>query len=444
MSLNNFITHASQAATISGFKKIKRDYISGNQILPASNPLKVNPEAAVGYRGTRYSISGDDTKAYLAASSLTHCMDGWNYVSNAIDSLINGEKHIAVHMAYYAELRAAMSFLATEGIGIFNANHVSANHTNRIMRSPDLRRGTANLNGTHQFLWESLASWIANKDASNTLNYFQHNGKTFAEWIAFLPHANPAVISVIVKDWLKDWTFDINNYKLDRSGRNSFSYRPTRINDLTLDNLDDKLVTTNSYWQTLEPIGSNRFALLDKFLFKHLFDKIHTMLRQNGSTLSITQLLDQTFINAGIPMDRQLHSFISTNQTHKLLSNSKDMAVDSHGHAKPFSVIARALLMLRFSSGATSHLMKIASISQSDLQFFWEGMGVDCGFWEPGSCPTTFNKLWDLVNDSMTDIEDWRTTTTRNVNLKSFHEEEISSAPYFTQFNRAALWGAGL
>ena len=41
------------------------------------------------------------------------------------------------HLAYYAELRAAMSFLAAEGIGIFNDRHIAvdANFQTTIFRS---------------------------------------------------------------------------------------------------------------------------------------------------------------------------------------------------------------------------------------------------------------------------------------------------------------------
>jgi hypothetical protein len=444
MPLRRFINNASGSAALAGFIKVKTDYLPGNEFLPNNNLLKVDPVTAVGRRRNPYTIPADDTKAYLAVSSLMHCFDGWNYLSSAIDTLINGEKYISVHLSYYAELRAAMSFLATEGIGIFDHEHICANATQTIMRSPDLIVRGKNLNGTHAFIWETLSGWITYKQGTNTLKYFSLHGKSFDEWIGYIPGANnAAVVSLIVKDWLKEWCFDINNYKTDRSGRNTFSYRPTRVSDLTADNLDDKLNEVNQFWKMLEPESSNRFALLDKYLFKILFNKIFAQVAANGSLLSKEQLLDQTFVNARLPADAQLRQIILTGASHTLLTHAQNRAIDAQGHAMPLSVIARAILMLRFSSGATSFLLKSAGITKADLQFYWNIIGVDYGFWDTNATPNSFITLWDLVNDSIEDIEDWRTNPPGNINLKELHDQELASMPIYTQFHRAGLWGTG-
>ena len=46
---------------------------------------------------------------YIAASSILHCADGWSYLGRAINCLLKGDPHRVVHLAYYAELRAALS-----------------------------------------------------------------------------------------------------------------------------------------------------------------------------------------------------------------------------------------------------------------------------------------------------------------------------------------------
>ena len=71
-------------------------------------------------------ILEDDAKAarinephfreYVAASAPTHLIDGWSYLARAIDALLRGDAPAAVHLGYYAELRAAMSLLAGGGI----------------------------------------------------------------------------------------------------------------------------------------------------------------------------------------------------------------------------------------------------------------------------------------------------------------------------------------
>ena len=56
---------------------------------------------------------------YIAASIVLHCSDGWSFFGAAVSSLLHGDPHRARHLAYYAELRAAMSLLAAFGIGVF-------------------------------------------------------------------------------------------------------------------------------------------------------------------------------------------------------------------------------------------------------------------------------------------------------------------------------------
>src|ERR1700722_668599 len=53
---------------------------------------------------------------YIVASCLLHSTDGWSYLGKAILALMRGDPHRSRHLAYYAELRAAMSILASEGI----------------------------------------------------------------------------------------------------------------------------------------------------------------------------------------------------------------------------------------------------------------------------------------------------------------------------------------
>src|SRR5205085_2086646 len=70
---------------------------------------------------------------YLALSTWSHAFDGWRYLSKSALSLLRGARSVALHMAYYAELRAALSILAGAGIGIVDYNHfglTSAGSTN--------------------------------------------------------------------------------------------------------------------------------------------------------------------------------------------------------------------------------------------------------------------------------------------------------------------------
>ena len=75
-----------------------------------------------------------DLASYIAVSAILHCFDGWIYLGNAISALSSGDAHTSHHLAYYAELRAAMSLLAGEGIGVFSNKHYvrSEEHTSEL------------------------------------------------------------------------------------------------------------------------------------------------------------------------------------------------------------------------------------------------------------------------------------------------------------------------
>ena len=61
---------------------------------------------------------------YVAASAPLHASDGWHYLARAFGAISHGDRNTAIHLAYYAELRAAMAILASEGIGVLNYVHV--------------------------------------------------------------------------------------------------------------------------------------------------------------------------------------------------------------------------------------------------------------------------------------------------------------------------------
>jgi len=69
---------------------------------------------------------------YLALSCPLHALDGWRYLSAALVSLLNGARTEALHLAYYAELRAALSILAGSGIAVLNNKHYAIDNTGLV------------------------------------------------------------------------------------------------------------------------------------------------------------------------------------------------------------------------------------------------------------------------------------------------------------------------
>src|SRR5258708_5013650 len=98
--------------------------------------------------------SASQLSEYIVASCLLHCTDGWSYLGRAIWALLKGDPHRARHLAYYAELRAAIALLATEGIGVFNNEHFA-------ITAPGIASQLATRQGTHHFVWDCLEFWAS-------------------------------------------------------------------------------------------------------------------------------------------------------------------------------------------------------------------------------------------------------------------------------------------
>ena len=125
--------------------------------------------------------SDSDLAAYIAASSPLHTADGWGYLGRALDAHAHGDRGVARHLGYYAELRAAMGLLATEGICVLNYTHAVLN---------DARETTTfSGGGTHRFAWAALDIWSGTSAASELLGrIIAPESIDITTWVKALPH----------------------------------------------------------------------------------------------------------------------------------------------------------------------------------------------------------------------------------------------------------------
>ena len=96
------------------------------------------------------ALQKDDLAQYLALSTASHVLDGWRYISQAAISLLNGSRTQAIHLAYYAELRAALAILAFSGIGILKRHHFALTGNMDVVWFEG---------GTHEATWKAIGSW---------------------------------------------------------------------------------------------------------------------------------------------------------------------------------------------------------------------------------------------------------------------------------------------
>ncbi|MFA0962070.1 hypothetical protein AB9P05_09705 [Roseivirga sp. BDSF3-8] len=451
MALQSFIDSASSIPVIDGAKELKKSHIVNGRLIDPSNPLCINAMDAVKnhFKPTGTNLKINEITTYLSASSLLHLLDGWVYLSHAIESILKGDNGIPVHLGYYAELRASMSFLATEGVGVFNFDHLNIGSNFTVSKNPSIARQ----DGTHQFVWNAIEKWSksSNKPTLDMLQAFMVNGKTFDEWLNAFPHATLITGSALVMRWLAQWNFDVKSYRDDRQKRNEVSYRPKRITSNTGGlNLHSVISHLSTFWELFEPEQTNRFHLLDKFLLRillqNLYKSLSPTIRNNNS---LEDLIKDTFNNLGLSHSSSLIKFLSDNTpiSHPLFTEANNHAVNpTTGLLNPLSVVARATLMLRIATGNVSMIYSKAGISKADLDFLWDNFGIENGFWQNGNIPEDFCDMWEDLKEYIDEVAEWGAKKGTTLTLAELYEDyKIPGAMnFYKQFHRAGLWGIAI
>jgi hypothetical protein len=455
--MENFINSASNIPVIDGVAQIKNTLVATHQVISPTNRLLLPDFKTVirNHLDGSDALSNTEINTFLASTALLHCLDGWAYLSHAIDSLITGDSRIAIHLGYYSELRASMSFLSSEGIGIFNNGYISADATNSIQRNPTRDRvTTTSINpSTHQFIWNSLDTWINSivkpTNPSDLLGVFSVDGKNFNEWLTHFPYTSPNSGILVLKNWLSSWNFDINHFKKDREVRNVVSYQTPNLNvSQNIYTLNQNIDKLNSFWDILEPSGKNRFQLLDKYLLRELLRIIYDQQTNSVKAANTFEsLVRKTIANMGLTVQQSFINFMISHDEHELFVESFNTSIDPATNSlNPLSVIARATLMLRISTGSVSHILNRGGMTKEDLDFLWDKYGMENGFWTTGDLPEDFISLWEDIKDEVEQVTTWANTKKPDLDLHTMYSD--ANVPYslnfFKQFHRAGLWGMSL
>lgn len=338
---------------------------------------------------------------YVAASSPLHLWDAWNYLGLAFYSHIRGSTDAAKHLAYYAELRAAMSLLATQGIGIFNNRHFVVDSSGGI--SPLSPRGT------HEATWLYLENWAQCTNASRLLGrILRIQSHAITDWLAHLLGAGawrPVGI-----DLLLEMGLDIKRMADDRTARNEASYRPTGFATKYVNNphADANFVVESI--RLLEPGGGLRtFEVLDMFIFRRIVERAvatgaHRFSLRDAVAPMVNEYVDHYARRAEMKrfLTRQSQPR-DPDPVMEALRKEDYRHQDYH-----LQVMGRALLLLRVSTGAVRNVIRTSNLDLDSLSFWWQEAGSRQGFWNTVSPPTLDNSgLWQEVEEALNDIEDW-------------------------------------
>jgi hypothetical protein len=150
-------------------------------------------------------VHGRPMAQYVAASSVLHCADGWSYLGRAISCLLGGDPHRVVHLAYYAELRAALSLLACEGIGVFSGTHF-------VIDQPQSARKLPAHKGTHVAAWAYLKYWGTLRRSGDLFaEVVSPGGLSLSEWFQRIGGVGAAVRPK-ARQWFGQWSMDLARF----------------------------------------------------------------------------------------------------------------------------------------------------------------------------------------------------------------------------------------
>lgn len=428
---SDLVRASSPDASVSSLRSVSRRLRRWKRWLNIHHPYNGNVLAAL---GDAHSIDTARLGEYIACSAPLHLADGWSYLSRAFDSASRGDRNAAHHLAYYAELRAAMSLLATEGMGVFLNWHVALNSKLEAKR--------LHIRNTHEAAWELLLAWSQEGRAENLLALISLDSKSLADWLLAIGARRPTR-HVLATDWLSTWSIDLRLFSEDREWRNEMSYRPSRIKTpppLAMDPQRELIEPLFNSWTALEPYKDKGSVALDVTLLAKSVELVTKRRRCNYTSFdkAVRFLKDQH------DMSESLYNVLQNGQGSPIgtaIFGEAEKPVTQSRTATP--VLARSLLMLRIASASNASLLARAQVAKADLEFWWSVLGSDVGLWDTPTDIDAFTDLWVDVVEAMDTAEDRISMVPSTGTVRSVGST-LSRDLALTQFSRAPLWLLGL
>ena len=382
----------------------------------------------------------------IAASVPSHVVDGWSSFGRAIHCLIRGDTRNSVHLGYYAELRAVLAIMASEGVGIFNRQHFIVEADGVVNRLCS-KIGTAAKYGTHEIIWPIYNWWIQQSASLNlVITVITPGSRAIQEWFA---PGNVSDVYLLPRagKWLQDWGLDLKRMTRDLGARNASSYGPSAIHNWQVMPKHDAVEAIVRFWETFEPTQSSRFDEVDRLLLRRvlavMFQGVTTKRRGTknwrlGFEKFISEFLDnQRMQNLGEQERGNLKRFLAEagggEKATPLEYATHKSDVDASSF--PIEMLSRAALLLRIATGSCGLHLNEVGVGWKSLKFWLNDVGIRRGFWEQGSYPEDPIDLWADVLEAIEElrfVDDKSTTVTAD---SLFKLEECE---------RIGLWGLGV
>ena len=410
---------------------------------PARNCRILDPDSQKDVKkldSARHLLTDAQITSLVAACGPNHCLDGWGYLSRSVSALVARDGHSAKHMAYYAQLRAAMSILAISGVGIFNGLNICIDGNgavHKLENSNENRKGR----GTHDIVWPALDAWLRiDTNAARFLSAIKLHGSNFKDALdSIWPNRQPASIVVPLID---TWALDLSLASKHHIQRNISSYTPHGFNELQC-SFQEEMEFLLDTWSALEPSVPNGFVQLDNHLLRRMFQMIH---EQDNSALEIPDrvLLAESSIALRYgelaPTLKQVipKSFLLSEVG---VHEPQIFQLGLTDGTTPRSMISRAVLLLRAATAMNVLVLNEAGLSEdgSEIRAWLDPLLLQRGIVGVDDIPDRMADLWDSTKFA---VEDFQSSLVgSHYEPAAFFSANENGTPSVTQLERAAMWG---
>ncbi|NVN56991.1 hypothetical protein FLM52_14695 [bacterium Scap17] len=434
-SSRSVLEKQSEDAIVNALSSLKTAF-HNRTLIDSENPFFINQEEAIKEFFSEITDSpkpNNDLTEHMSISVIIHNNDGWSYLTQAMQAIIRGDIGAASHLAYYAELRAALSILASQGIGIYNYRNIIVDSTGKIHK--------LNKSPTHKITWLALEEWAKSANASD---FFGSEILPFniplRDWLH--EYEGTPDLSHTGASLIKMWGLELSKYSLDRSSRNEVSYQVNLKPELK--RLTPHALTSfmSEIWSSSNP-ESKPFSSLDSKLLKKI---LHTIYSEKSDAI-FTQSSYDTTINrtcSNLETPAYVKSYLISNDSSDE-SSILDYAYKNRGADDDYQfldVFSRAFLLLRLASASTSRLMRKADVTLDELAFWWLPMSYSSGIANEGSltgeADYDFENLWHEINDAIEDLED---VDPENSCVKTFMSDYANTIEPLSRLDKLTFFG---
>jgi len=446
-SIDAVIKQAQPIAVTQAFTRISSNFTKMRWLDP-KHVVGRDPRST----NTKAPLSGADANSiaeFTAASVPLHMADAWTYFGRALSALASGSIEIAQHLLYYSELRAMYALLFRHGVVLLNGNLIVGANGTIPVPFPKNADGRQFGRNEHQAVWVLFRHWTKTREAAEFCgSIISLRGTALADWISERPQVGS--LSGIIAPLMEQWGIDVARFSDDRELRNKLSYSPTGLSGAEAGMSPARVAALFSQvWGLLEPEERNIFENLDGYIARDAFDALK---KQDPKERSYTPPSGYASMNEywvtkvlGASAGGSVVEFLGKSTTElapAVLANAGQALSHKTLPDQLTGMVGRALILLRFATGATQDLLQDAGCKSPSVEFWLDELLTHHGIRLPEGSPKEYLDLYPLVDDLLTELGelDLSEEPSDIAVITEIHAKEFQ---LLSGFERVPAWAVG-